>query len=69
MSRNEKEIIKIMQKHIFDELDKLKEKDKTEMFEKADVLYNMNLILNNYNDLKPVLKKYFRERKIKRYEK
>lgn len=65
MSRNEKEIIKIMQKHIFDELDKLKEKEKTEMFEKADVLYNMNLILNNYNDLKPVLKKYFKERKWK----
>lgn len=65
MSRNEKEIIKIMQKHIFDELDNLKEKDKTEILEKADVLYNMNLILNNYNDLKPVLKKYFRERKRK----
>lgn len=65
MNRNEKEIIKIMQKHIFDELDNLKEKDKTEMFEKADVLYNINLILSRYNELKPVLKKYFRERKWK----
>lgn len=36
--------------------------DKTERLEKADVLYNMFKYLSNYEELKPVLKKFFKEK-------
>lgn len=60
----EKAMILRLEHLIDEELSLIEEttSDKTERLEKADVLYNMFKYLSNYEELKPVLQKFFSEK-------
>lgn len=63
MTKTEKKAIKSMQRHLLDELNKIeKVKEPNERLEKLDVLWNINRYFENYEDLKPVMQKFFIEK-------
>ena len=65
VTKNEEYIIKEMQKKLLIEVDKLKKcKDKQEKGEKANTLYHLSLILENYEALEPTLQKFFYDRRL-----
>ena len=58
-----KDILLVISKTLKQELDKQKDiTDRKELLENANVLYNLNKILANYDELEPVLAKYFAEK-------
>lgn len=60
------EIIKSFEKTVEEELKKLdKIESKEEQIEKFDVIFNMYKILQNYDELRPTLIKFFREKRNK----
>ena len=57
------DIILAMENALKTELDKQKDiTDRKELIENANVLYNLNKILVNYDELEPVLTKYFADK-------
>ena len=61
MQDNKKEIIKSFEKTVMQELEKLKQvEDKQEKIEKLNTLFNINKILENYDELEPILIDFFK---------
>ena len=57
------DIISSIQNALKEEVDKQKDIiDRKELIENANVLYNLNKILANYDELEPVLTKYFADK-------
>ena len=57
------DIILAMENALKTELDKQKDiTDRKELLENANVLFNLNKILANYDELEPVLAKYFTDK-------
>ena len=63
------EIIRSFEKTVEEELKKLDEiESKEEQIEKFDVIFNMYKILQNYDELKPTLIKFFNQKKKENFE-
>lgn len=63
MNKNEKTEKREIQKFISNELDKVaKSKTREERLDKTQMLFRLNQYLDNYDELTPVLEKYFEEK-------
>lgn len=62
MNKNQQEIIKEIELFILKKLENLDNCGKDEKFIKADMLFNLYKVLENYDELEPMLIKYFNEK-------
>lgn len=67
MNKYEEKQIKAMQRHLLTELERVGKMNKSseEGIARLNTLWNINQYLDHYEELEPVLKQYFAERKKK----